>query len=50
MALQTKNMLDVTNLPWRVNNSEKQLQLGLVFLINIGKIIVSEISLLIKDK
>ena len=40
MTLHRKNMLDVTNLPSWVNNSEKRLWLGLVFLINIGKIIV----------
>ena len=43
-------MLDVTNLPSLVNNSEKRLRLGLVFLINIGKIIVPGIPLSIKDK
>ena len=43
-------MLDVTNVPSLVNNSENRLQLRLVFLINIGKIIVPRIPLSIKDK
>ena len=41
-------MLDVTNLSSWVNNSEKRLWLGLVLLINLGKIIVPAISLPIK--
>ena len=48
IPLQRKNILDVTNLPSWVNNSQKRFWQGLIFLINIGKIIVPEISLPVK--
>ena len=40
----------LTNCPSWVNSSKKRLWLGLIFLINLGKIIVPEISLPIKNK